>query len=188
MVDWLVEVALEFRLSDDSLFLAVALLDRLFACMPVACEKKNAQLMAEVCLLIASKIVDSSRIVASEFVTISDGAYTTAQIKETELSVLRTLDFDVFQPTPLCFLRLALPLLLEPLTPTTSAQSGAQKEESAASAGTLKAHTNLLHLCFYLCELFLCSPSYPLFSPLAVALSAINLARHGSVQHASGTL
>jgi hypothetical protein len=44
-----------------------------------------------------AQIVDSSRIVASEFVTISDGAYTTAQIKETELAVLRTLDFDVFQ-------------------------------------------------------------------------------------------
>ncbi len=56
MVDWLIEVALEFRLSDDSLFLAVALLDRLFACMPTACEKRDAQLMAEVCLLIASKV------------------------------------------------------------------------------------------------------------------------------------
>lgn len=56
MVDWLIEVALEFRLSDDSLFLAVALLDRLFASMPAACEKRDAQLMAEVCLLIASKV------------------------------------------------------------------------------------------------------------------------------------
>jgi hypothetical protein len=106
------------------------------------------------------------------------------------LAILLTHLTILPQPTPLCFLRLALPLLLEPRAlSTTSTEVGSVKtdqESAAAHAGTLQAHTNLLHLCFYLCELFLCSPAYPVFSPLAVALSAINLARHGCVQHASG--
>jgi hypothetical protein len=161
VVDWMIEVAREFKLSDDSLFLAVNILDRTLAAM--TCLVSEVQLIAEVALLIASKIVDCSRIVASEFAEISDNAYTTSQIKEMELQVLNALDMDIFQPTPLNFLRL---LMVESIDQNTLRPEEFQKQTFLAQ---------------YLCECMLPSPYYISFEPLTVALAALSLAQDGSI-------
>ncbi len=87
IVDWLSSVAAEFQLAQDSVFLAVSLLDRVMARMPVT--KQEVQLVAEVCLLIASKVVDCTRMQCVEFRAISADAYTVAEVKRMEMRVLQ---------------------------------------------------------------------------------------------------
>jgi hypothetical protein len=53
LVDWLVEVVDEFQLSQETLFLAVALLDRFLSLKPVLCCQ--LQLLGVTCLWVAAK-------------------------------------------------------------------------------------------------------------------------------------
>lgn len=53
LVDWLVEVVDEFQLSQEALFLAVALLDRFMSVKPVMCCQ--LQLLGITCLWVTSK-------------------------------------------------------------------------------------------------------------------------------------
>lgn len=53
LVDWLVEVVDEFQLSQETLYLAVALLDRFMSAKPVLCCQ--LQLLGVTCLWVAAK-------------------------------------------------------------------------------------------------------------------------------------
>ena len=71
-------------------------------------EQEKLQLIGEVCLLIASKLVDCCRIVCADFAAISENAYSIADIKEMEIIVVHVLDFNFNVITPLHFLRIML--------------------------------------------------------------------------------
>ena len=53
LIDWLVEVAEEYRLVPDTLYLAVNYIDRFLAHVPV--NRSKLQLVGVTCMLIASK-------------------------------------------------------------------------------------------------------------------------------------
>jgi cyclin A len=53
LVDWLVEVVDEFQLSQETLFLAITLLDRFMSVKPVLCCQ--LQLLGVTCLWVAAK-------------------------------------------------------------------------------------------------------------------------------------
>ena len=53
LVDWLVEVAEEYKLSADTLYLSVGYIDRVLSVQPVA--RTKLQLLGVTCMLIASK-------------------------------------------------------------------------------------------------------------------------------------
>lgn len=103
VVDWLIEVAEIFCLSEDTIFLATGLLDRV--CYKIIITKEKYQLFAIGCLLIASKMVDCCRIVCNEFVAISDNAYSAKEVKDVEMEILHALDFNLVVISPLIFLR-----------------------------------------------------------------------------------
>ena len=97
LVDWLVEVHLKFKLMPETLFLAVALIDRYLAAAPVA--RKNLQLVGVTAMLVAAKYEEIWAPEVRDFVYISDKAYDRAQILAMERRMLRALDYKLTMPT-----------------------------------------------------------------------------------------
>jgi cyclin B len=103
LVDWLVEVHLKFKLNPETLFLTVSLLDRYLKVRHV--KRTKLQLVGVTCMLIASKFEEIYAPEVRDFVNITDKAYTKQEILETEVSVLKTLQFKVVTVSPYTFLQ-----------------------------------------------------------------------------------
>ena len=56
VIDWLIEVAQEYDLHDQSLHLSIAIFDDY--CSQSEVTRQNAQLLSCVCILLASKLID----------------------------------------------------------------------------------------------------------------------------------
>lgn len=78
LVDWLVEVAEEYELSSETLFLAVNYLDRFAATCPV--DRRKFQLVGVACMLIASKYEGIFAPAVDEFVYISANTYSREEV------------------------------------------------------------------------------------------------------------
>ena len=79
LVDWLVEVAEEYKLSQDTLYLAVNYIDRFLSSMVVL--RKKLQLVGTACMLIASKLEEIYPPEVAEFVYITDDTYSGKEVK-----------------------------------------------------------------------------------------------------------
>ena len=73
LIDWLVEVAEEYRLESETLFLAVNYIDRFLSHVPV--NRSKLQLVGVTCMLVASKYEEIHPPAVDEFVYISDNTY-----------------------------------------------------------------------------------------------------------------
>lgn len=69
--------------------------------------KKQLQLVGVTAMFLASKYEEMYPPEISDFAYVTDRAYTTAQIREMEMSILRVLKFQLGRPLPLQFLRRA---------------------------------------------------------------------------------
>ena len=78
LVDWLVEVALEYRLCSDTLHLTVALLDRFLSAEPVS--RDQLQLAGIACMWAAAKYEEIYAPSAKEFCFITDNTYSPEQV------------------------------------------------------------------------------------------------------------
>lgn len=78
LVDWLVEVSEEYRLSTDTLYLAVNYVDRFLSSMVVL--RKKLQLVGTASMLIASKLEEVYPPEVCEFVYITDDTYTENEV------------------------------------------------------------------------------------------------------------
>lgn len=151
LVDWLVEVAEEYKLLPQTLFLAVNYIDRFLSRMSVV--RGKLQLVGTACMLVASKFEEIYPPEVSEFVYITDDTYTTKQVLRMEHLVLKTLAFDVSVPTILNF---------------------AQRYLLAANA---EKDGQLQHLTNYLCELSLINVDpFIKYLPSQVAASSLYVA------------
>jgi len=82
LVDWLVEVHLKFKLLQETLYLTVNIIDRFL-------EKENVmrnklQLVGVTAMLIASKYEEIYPPIVTDFVYITDNAYSKKEILEME--------------------------------------------------------------------------------------------------------
>ncbi|KAG2306018.1 hypothetical protein Bca52824_025766 [Brassica carinata] len=105
LIDWLVEVAEEFSLSPETLYLAVNCLDRYLSGNVIT--KANLQLLGVSCLMISEKYYDGGVRVprrAESFVYMTDDTYSRNELLEMESSVLSYLKFELTTPTAECFL------------------------------------------------------------------------------------
>eukprot|EP00039_Didymoeca_costata_P028103 m.20029 g.20029 ORF g.20029 m.20029 type:complete len:1049 (+) comp6731_c0_seq1:213-3359(+) len=102
LVDWMTEVQMEFSLSQESLFLGVSILKRYLRKETVS--RNQMQLIAAVALLIAAKYDEIYPPEVDEYVYMCAGAYTRAQLLQTEIKVLCALEFQVYAPFSLHFL------------------------------------------------------------------------------------
>ncbi|XP_059490216.1 G2/mitotic-specific cyclin-A isoform X2 [Neocloeon triangulifer] len=151
LVDWLVEVADEYNLHGETLFLAVSYIDRFLSYMSVV--RGKLQLVGTAAMFIAAKFEEIYPPDVSEFVYITDDTYTKKQVLRMEHLILKVLTFDMSTPTILRF----------------------------ATKYNLAAHSSepTKHLSQYLCELSLLDGErFMHFLPSEMAAAAVALARH----------
>jgi len=158
LVDWLVEVAEEYRLVPDTLYLSVAYIDRYLSQSHV--RRSRLQLVGVTCMLLAAKYEEIYAPEVREFCYITDNTYTANQVLECERKVLDTLNFELTQPTAKSFLRRFI---------------------RAAEAHTRCVRTH--YLADYLCELTLLDYNFLTFLPSQVAASVVYLANYTMRPH-----
>ncbi len=78
LVDWLVEVAEEYKLSSENLYLSANYVDRFLSVVPVL--RGKLQLVGVSCMLIASKYEEIFAPQVEDFVYITDNTYTAEEV------------------------------------------------------------------------------------------------------------
>merc|ERR1712115_594731 len=101
----LVEVQIQFKLLQETLFLTVDTIDRFLAVEGKTIHRSKLQLVGVAAMFLVSKIEEVYAPAVSDFVYITDNAYTEAEIRQMELRIIRALEFDLCQPIALNFLR-----------------------------------------------------------------------------------
>lgn len=153
LVDWLVEVSEEYKLTPQTLFLTINYIDRFLSCMSVL--RGKLQLVGAACMLVAAKFEEIYPPEVSEFVYITDDTYTAKQVLRMEHLVLKTLSFDLSVPTCRDFL-------------TRYLLAAGAKEES-----------QMQYLAQYLCELALVEYETTLkYTPSTIAASSVCIANY----------
>ncbi|KAL0545587.1 hypothetical protein IC582_015476 [Cucumis melo] len=103
LVDWLVEVAEEYKLVSDTLYLSISYVDRYLSLNAISRQK--LQLVGVSAMLIASKYEEISPPHVEEFVYITDNTYNREEVVEMEAEILKSLEFELGNPTIKTFLR-----------------------------------------------------------------------------------
>lgn len=154
LVDWLVEVAEEYKLVPDTLYLTISYIDRYLSSHVVTRQK--LQLLGVACMLIAAKYEEICAPQVEEFCYITDNTYCREEVLEMERGVLNELKFELTTPTTKSFLRRFI---------------------RAAQAG-YKAPTLVLEfLGNFLAELTLLEYGFLPFLPSMIAASSVYLAK-----------
>ncbi|XP_059913520.1 cyclin-A1 [Gadus macrocephalus] len=105
LVDWLAEVAEEYKLCAETLHLAVSYLDR-FLSYTTSVKRAKLQLVGTVALLLAAKYEEIYPPEMEDFVYITDGTYERKQLVRMEVMFLKVLAFNMTVPSAYQFLRL----------------------------------------------------------------------------------
>jgi len=105
LIDWLVEVQIQFKLLQETLFLTVNTIDRFLAAEGKTIPRSKLQLVGVSAMFLVSKIEEIYAPSISDFVYITDNAYAESEIRQMELRIIRALSFDLCQPISLNFLR-----------------------------------------------------------------------------------
>ncbi|KAL4199437.1 hypothetical protein AMTRI_Chr03g51110 [Amborella trichopoda] len=155
LIDWLVEVAEEYKLVPDTLYLTVYLIDRFLSGNLV--ERQKLQLLGVTCMLLASKYEEICAPSVADFCYTTDNTYSKEEVLNMETRILNYLKFQLTVPTTKTFLRRFL-----------RASQGTFKEVSSLS---------LEFLANYLAELTLIEYSFLTFLPSLIAAAAVFLAR-----------
>ncbi|GER31723.1 cyclin [Striga asiatica] len=102
LVDWLIEVHKKFKLMPESLYLTINILDRFLSMKMV--PREELQLVGISSMLIACKYEEIWAPEVSDFIAISDNAYTRQQVLLMEKAILGQLEWYLTVPTPYVFL------------------------------------------------------------------------------------
>ncbi|QLL32077.1 hypothetical protein HG536_0C02460 [Torulaspora globosa] len=103
LIDWLVEVHEKFQCYPETLFLTINLMDRFLSKNKVTLSK--LQLLAVTSLFIAAKFEEVNLPKLSDYAYITDGAASKSDIKNAEMFMLTSLEFNIGWPNPMNFLR-----------------------------------------------------------------------------------
>ncbi|NXV36274.1 CCNB1 protein, partial [Rissa tridactyla] len=103
LIDWLVQVQVKFRFHQETLYMAVGIIDCFLQDNPVS--KKTLQLVGITAMFIASKYEEVFPTHIGDFAYITDCTYTTSQICQMEIKILQALDFSLGRPVAPHFLR-----------------------------------------------------------------------------------
>jgi cyclin A len=109
LVDWLVDVSVHFEVMGETLHFAINFIDRTLSKMPV--EKSKLQLVGVACMKIADVFNERSKEYyrqenATEYSYITADEYTPLEVVQMEKRILNILDFDLYAPTSITFLKL----------------------------------------------------------------------------------
>jgi len=97
LVEWLINIQKIWELQNETLCLAVQLVDRFSEINRVT--KDRYQLLGITCMLIACKIFEYENPTKLQCAHITNYSYTTFEVGEMEKCVCKSLNFDFYQPT-----------------------------------------------------------------------------------------
>ncbi|KAJ3087855.1 G2/mitotic-specific cyclin [Quaeritorhiza haematococci] len=103
LVDWLVQVHSRFRLLPETLYLTVNIIDRFLSIKLVSIAK--LQLVGIASLFVACKYEEERVPAVADLVYMVDGAYDSEEILKAERFLLGLLEFNLYYPGPMNFLR-----------------------------------------------------------------------------------
>ncbi|XP_042438708.1 cyclin-A3-1-like isoform X2 [Zingiber officinale] len=155
LVDWLVEVAEEYKLVSDTIYLAVSYIDRFLSVNPT--NRHRLQLLGVSSMLIASKYEEITPPNVEDFCYITDNTYTKQEVVRMESEVLNCLKFELGSSTIKTFLR-------------RFAKAGEEDDKYPP--------LQLEFLCCYLAELSLLDYCCLHFLPSVVAAAAVFVSRY----------
>ncbi|KAJ4793724.1 Cyclin family protein [Rhynchospora pubera] len=154
LIDWLVEVAENYKLVSDTLYLTASYIDRYLSLNAIKLEK--LQLLGAASMLIASKYEEISPPDVDEFCGATANTYNKQEVVEMECDLLRFLKYEMGGPTISTFLRRFL-------------KNGHEYSK--------RANLALEFLAYYLAELSLMDYGCIKYLPSVVAASAVLLAK-----------
>lgn len=154
LIDWLVEVAEEYKLLPDTLYLTVSYIDRFLSSNVL--NRQRLQLLGVSSMLIASKYEEINPPHVDDFCYITDNTYSKEEVVKMEADVLKTLRFEMGNPTVKTFLR--------------KFNRICQKDDETSNL-------QLEFLAYYLAELSLLDYGCIKFLPSMVAASVMFLSR-----------
>ncbi|CAM8929998.1 unnamed protein product [Rhodiola kirilowii] len=102
LVDWLVEVSDEYELRSETLYLTVSYIDRYLSVNAV--NRQKLQLLGVSCMLIAAKYEEISPPTVDDFCYITDNTCSKNEVVKMEAAVLKSLNFELGNPTAKTFL------------------------------------------------------------------------------------
>lgn len=111
LIDWLIEVADEYKLNDETLFLCVQYVDRFLSTVNVT--RSKLQLLGTTCMYVASKYEEMYPPALEEFSFITDNTYETKHILRMEQIIMKMLNFSISGPTCYTFMQYYL-LIFKP--------------------------------------------------------------------------
>lgn len=109
LVDWLVDVSVHFEVMNETLHFAINYIDRTLSKLPI--EKNKLQLIGVSCMKIADVFNERSKEYyrqenAAEYAYITADEYTPSEVIAMEKEILNVLDFELYAPTSVAFLKL----------------------------------------------------------------------------------
>ena len=87
------------------MFSTISIVDRFLAVEGLTITRSKLQLVGVAAMFLASKVEEVFAPACSDFVYITDNAYTEDAIKQMEMKILQTLKFSLFEPLSIHFLR-----------------------------------------------------------------------------------
>lgn len=102
LVDWLIEVHMKYKMMDDTLYLAINIIDRYLSVRVI--PRHRLQLIGVVALFIAAKFEEIDPPRAHEFAYITDKTCSKKEVVNMEARLLSVLEFKVVVPTASHFL------------------------------------------------------------------------------------
>jgi len=102
LVDWLIQVQHHFKLCQETLYLAVGILDMVLHRRDVHAEK--LQLVGITALLVASKLEEYYPVDIKKLLHLTDNSFSRLQVTHMERTMLKVLEFQVYLPSPQVFL------------------------------------------------------------------------------------
>jgi len=103
LVDWMVEVQLKFRMTSETLYLSVNIVDKFLQKRKIT--RDSLQLLGVTALFIAAKFEEIYCVEINDFAFITDNACSSDDIIRFEGEVLTTIGWNLTTPCPLHFLR-----------------------------------------------------------------------------------
>ena len=104
VTDWMMEVCEDQQCQPQVFFLAVSYMDRVLSTLTI--KKNQFQLLAAVCILLASKFTQVVSITSEQLVIYTDNSVSKKELLQWEIMVLEVLKWEVSTPTANCFLNL----------------------------------------------------------------------------------
>ncbi|XP_010500243.1 PREDICTED: cyclin-A3-4 isoform X2 [Camelina sativa] len=154
LVDWLVEVAEEYKLVSDTLYLTVSYIDRFLSVKPI--NRQKLQLVGVSAMLIASKYEEIGPPKVEDFCYITDNTFAKQEVVSMEADILLALQFELGSPTIKTFLR---------------------RFTRVAQEDFNDSQLEIEFLCCYLSELSMLDYTCVKYLPSLLAASAVFLAR-----------